>query len=118
MLWKRIVMMMEEMTIRSSMIQRAESECLLIEVPAVSVPISLRSGEAIADAIKTLFEKTKRQRLEKKLEGFLKRAHEAEVRENYFRAARAFALALYCDGMLRPEVDDACAYVRQALPIY
>ena len=110
--------MNEEMQMNSTVIQKAERGCLLFEVPAVYIPPSLRSGEAIAEAIKSLLEKAKRARLEKRLERFLKRAQEAEARQNRFRAARAFALALYCDGMLRPEVTDACGYVRGALPVY
>ena len=108
----------EKITIKSTMVQGAESESLLIEVPVVSVPPSLRSGEEIANAIKRLFDKTKKAHLERKLESFLKRAHEAEARQNYFRAARAFALALLCEGRLRPEVTDACGYVRHAMPVY
>lgn len=111
-------MITEKITIKRSMIQGAESESLLIEVPAVSVPRSLRSGEEIANAIKSLLEKAKRASLEERLERFLKRAQEAEAKENHFRAGRAFALALYCDGMLRSEVTDACGYVRHAMPVY
>lgn len=108
----------EEIKIKSTLIQGAENKSLLIEVPAVSVPCCLRSGKEIADAIKRLFEKTKRTRLEEKRERFLKRAGEAEAKENYFRAARAFALALLCEGRLRDEVKDACGYVRHAMPVY
>jgi len=98
--------------------QKADRGCLLFEVPVVSIPPSLRSGEAIAEAIKSLLEKAKRERLEKRLERFLKRADKAEAKENYRRAARAFALALLCKGRLRDEVTDACGYVRRAMPVY
>jgi hypothetical protein len=111
-------MMTEKITIRSTMVQGAESASFLIEVPAVSVPPCLRSGQQIVDEIEKLFERTKKARLEKKLERFLKRAHEAEAKENHFRAGRALALALYCEGMLRHEVTDPCGYVRQAMPVY
>lgn len=111
-------MITQKITIRSTMIHGAESESLLIEVPAVSVPPSLRSGEEIVDVIQRLFEKTITSRLERKLERFLKRAQKAEAKQNRFKAARAFALALYCDGILRPEVTDPCGYVRHAMPVY
>ena len=111
-------MITQEITIRSTMVKGGESQTLLIEVPAGGVPPSIRSGKEIVDVIHGLFEKTIKARLERKLERFLKRAHEAEAKENHFRAGRALALALYCEGMLRHEVTDPCGYVRQAMPVY
>jgi hypothetical protein len=58
------------------------------------------------------------ERLAEKVERFLAIACKAEGKRNYFRAARAFALALFCEGRLRPDVEDACVYVRQAMPVY
>jgi hypothetical protein len=111
-------MIKQEITIACTMIQTTQNKSLLIEVPALSVPPSLRSGEHFAGAIKKLFERTNKARLERKLERFLKRAREAEVRQNYFRATRSFALALLCEGRLRDDVTDAYGYVRHAMPVY
>jgi hypothetical protein len=108
----------KNITIRSAMVKGAESKSLFIEVPAVSVPPCLRSGQQIVDEIEKLFERTTKARLEKKLERFLKRAQEGEAKKDYLRAGRAFALALYCDGMLRPEVTDPWGYVCRAMPVY
>ena len=110
--------MREEKTISSIMIQKVESERLVIKIPVASLPSSLRSGEVIAEAIKVLCGKVETERLAEKLERFLERAYKAEGKKNYFRAARAYALALYCEGMLQTDVDNGCAYVRQAMPVY
>jgi lipid A disaccharide synthetase len=110
--------MVQEQAISCITIQKVESRCLVIEVPVASLPNSLRSGEVIAEEIKVLCEKAKRERLVRKLERFLERAHEAEEKRDYFRAGRAFVLALLCEGRLRPEVTDPCGYVRNAMPVY
>jgi len=111
-------MITEEVKIRTTMAQIAEGKFLTIEVPATSIPPSLRSGKEIADSIKKFLEETERAHLEERLSRFLKRAHEAETNGNYFRAGRAFALALLCEGRLRDEVTDVCGYVRHAMPVY
>jgi hypothetical protein len=111
-------MITEEVKIKTTMTQTAEGEFLIIEVPATSIPPSLRSGKEIADSIKRFLEETERAHLEKRLNRFLKRAHEAETNGNYFRAGRAFVLALFCEGRQRNEVTDVCEYVRHAMPVY
>ena len=109
---------MEKKTISSIAIQKTENRCLVIEVPVASLPVSLRSGQVISKTMNALCVKAERECLFSKLERFLKRAHKAEENKNYCRAARAFVLALYCEGKLRPDVENPCPYVRQALPVY
>lgn len=108
--------MSEEM--QAIITQKAENGRFLFEVPAASVPPSLRSGQMIADTIKRLIEEAQKARLVKRREQFLKHAEKAEKMGNDFRAGRAFALTMYCDGLLRPDVLDAYAYVRSAMPVY
>jgi hypothetical protein len=108
----------KEMQSKSTVIHKAENGCLLFAVPVISIPPSLRSGNIFAEAIQGLLEKARRARLEKRLDRFLKHAQAAENKEDPFRAARAFTLALYCDGMLHPDVTDVWGYVRGAMPVY
>ena len=109
--------MKKETGINGITIPAIRSGCLVIEVPVASLPNSLSSGEAVAEAIKALREKAKKERLANKLEGFLQRAYLAEGKGDYFRSARAFVWALYCEGKLRTNWD-ACRYVRESLPVY
>jgi len=100
-------------------IEKPVSECLVIKIPTNSLPVSLKTGTSIVEEIKKFCEKVKRQRLTDKLERFLKRAYEAEEKKNYFRAGRAFALALLCEGKLKEDVEgNAFAYVYSAMPVY
>jgi lipid A disaccharide synthetase len=108
----------KETGIKGITIPATKSGFLVIEVPVASLPNSLRSGELIAEEIKAFCEKVRRQRLAEKLERFLQRAYVAEEKRNYFRSARAFVWALYCEGMLRTNDSDAYRYVQQAMPVY
>ena len=54
----------------------------------------------------------------KRLDRFLTIACEAEVARDYCRAARAFVLALLCDGRLRPGRGNCWKYVFAAMPVY
>lgn len=85
---------------------------------AMHVSIALSPEDASAKPIVNADDTEKFQRLVEKLERFLERACKAEEKKDYCRAARAYALALYCEGMLQTDVDNGCAYVRQAMPIY
>ena len=110
--------MKQEMVINDIVVETQESKCLVIKVQTDSLPVSLKIGTVTVEEIKTLCEKVKRQRLAVKLESFLQRAYIAEEKKNYFRARRAFVLALYCEGKLRTDGRDACGYVRASLPVY
>jgi hypothetical protein len=110
--------MVQEQVIHCITIRKVEGRRLVIEVPVAALPNSLKSGEIIAEEVKALCEKAKRGRLAGKRERFFKRAYEAEEEGDYFRAGRAFVLALLCEGRLRPEVTDPCGYVRDAMPVY
>jgi hypothetical protein len=54
----------------------------------------------------------------KRLDRFLTIACEAEGGGDYCRAARAFVLALLCDGRLRPGRGNCWKYVFEAMPVY
>jgi hypothetical protein len=111
-------MIAQENKIKTAMTHVAERRFLLIEVPVVFIPPSLRSGKGIADSIEEFLAETQRANLRMRFDRFLKRSHEAEAKGDYCRAARAFALALLCEGRLRDEVTDPCGYVRHAMPVY
>ena len=109
---------MKEKTISSIAMKKAENGCLVIKLAVAPLPVPLRSGRVIAEAISVLCEKAERECLLGKLERFFKRAYKAEEEKDYFRAARAFTLAIYCEAKLQPDVDNTCGYVREALPVY
>ncbi len=52
------------------------------------------------------------------LERFLAIACDAEDKGDYFKATRAFVLALFCEGRLQPDSGNAWAYVYSAMPVY
>ncbi len=54
----------------------------------------------------------------KRLDRFLAIACEAEGGGDHCRAARAFVLALLCDGRLRPGRGNCWKYVFEAMPVY
>ena len=60
----------------------------------------------------------KTQRLARRIEHFLEKACEAEAKEDFYRAARLFTFALFCEGKLRPDVKNPHAYIFQAMPVY
>ena len=109
----------KEAVINTITIEPTKTGCLVIEMPVTFLPNSLRSGKIIAEEIKALCEKTTRERLVNKLERFLQRAYIAEGKKDYFRAGRAFALALFCEGRLKNDVKaNAYTYVLSAMPVY
>jgi hypothetical protein len=63
-------------------------------------------------------EKKNATSLKEKLDSYLDRACEAEVRGDYSDAERLFRMALYCEGLLRPDVGSAREYVKTAGPVY
>jgi hypothetical protein len=54
----------------------------------------------------------------KRLERFLTIAIQAEAELDYFRAGRAFVLALFCEGRVRDDVTNPWTYIFQAMPVY
>ena len=109
----------KEAVINTITIEPTKTGRLVIEAPVTFLPNSLRSGKIIAEETKALCEKATRERLVNKLERFLKRASKAEGEKDYFRAGRAFALALLCEGRLKDDVKaNAYTYVLSAMPVY
>ena len=88
------------------------------DTPTTDVSIELGPENTSDKEVAVKDDTEKCQQLAIKLERFLKRACDAEEKKNDVRAARAFVLALYCEGKLRPDVENPCSYVRQALPVY
>ena len=54
----------------------------------------------------------------KRRESFLVIAGQAEAEHDYFRAGRAFVLALFCEGRIQGTFDDPWQHVYQCMPIY
>ena len=53
-----------------------------------------------------------------KIESFLNRACQAEARKDYVEAERLFGMALYCEGLSRPDVASAKDYTNRAGHLY
>ena len=54
----------------------------------------------------------------KRLVRFLAVAIQAEAERDYFRAGRAFVLALLCEGRLQGDFDNPWQHVYKCVPIY
>jgi hypothetical protein len=61
---------------------------------------------------------TNAKNLKEKLESFLAQSCEAEERGDRVEAERLFKMALYCEGLSRPEVGSAREYAQQAGCVY